>query len=266
MPFYAVSFSYNGIPSETYGLLISEIDGSGVSKSMGSGSVDIYNQKIYRRAVPFFFGASPSEVLKFTMSAHATSELTAVDFELIQKWLFSSRSYKRLQIFQPDLDTVYFNAIFNSPEIERVGNNIVGFTAEVQTNAPYAFMFPKTTTYTFTSPVVDSTKIFINSSDDSENYLYPSLVITMNTFGGNVSITNVGDSNRVSSFTGLAAGEVITINSDTQIISSSTSLYRLSAFNKKFLRLLPGKNTLRIQGAVASIAMTTTFVSRRIGG
>ena len=266
MPFYATSFSYDGIPSETYGLVISEIDGSGVSKSPGSGPVEIYSQKIFKRATPFFYGATPSETMKFTMSAHAIDELTAVDFELIQKWLFSNRSYKKLQIFQPDLVDVFFNAMFNSPEIARVGNNIVGFTAEVQTNAPYAFLFPKTTTYNSSSPVVDSTHTFVNSSDDIENYLYPSFVITVNAFGGNVSITNVTDSNRISSFTGLAAGEAITLNSDLQTLSSSTHLYRLSTFNKKWPRLLPGRNVLRFQGAVASVAMTTTFVSRRIGG
>lgn len=265
MSFYGSAFVFDGVPSETYNLYIGDID-AGATSSMGSSSMELVTQKIYRRATPYFYGATPSPVLTFDFSAYCPGEITAPEFELIQKWLFSNRSYKKLQIFQPDLVDVFFNAMFNSPEIARVGNNIVGFTAEVQTNAPYAFLFPKTTTYNSSSPVVDSTHTFVNSSDDIENYLYPSFVITVNAFGGNVSITNVTDSNRISSFTGLAAGEAITLNSDLQTLSSSTHLYRLSTFNKKWPRLLPGRNVLRFQGAVASVAMTTTFVSRRIGG
>ena len=264
MAFYGSSFQFDNIPSETFGLLISEINGSPVDSTMGSTSMDILNKRLYRRATPYFFGSSPSENLSFEISANALDmeEIDAETFQLIQAWLFSPRTYKKLLILQPDMESVYFNCIFNNPKIIRVGNKIVGFTATVECDAPFAWNFPKTTTYTYTNPTVDNSVVFYNGSDDKGAYLYPSTVITMNSFGGSVTITNSSDANRVFSITGLSAGEVITIDSSLQTLSSSTGLKRLSLFNKHFLRFVPAVNNLRIQGNISSVAITVRTVAK----
>lgn len=267
MAFYASSFQFDGIPSETFGLLISEVDGSAVDSTMGSSNMDILSQRIYRRATPYFFGATPSENLSFDISATSLGdEIDADSFQAIQRWLFSPRTYRKLLIFQEDMQSVYFNCIFNNPKIIRIGNKISGFTATVNCDSPFAWNFPKTTTYTYTSPTIDSSVVFYNSSDDKDAYLYPSMVITMNSFGGSVTITNSSDASRVFSITDLSAGEIITIDSSLQTLSSSTGLKRLSLFNKKFLRFVPGVNNLRLQGNFSSMAVTVKTVSKKIGG
>jgi phage-related protein len=266
MAFYGRSFIYNNIPSDYYGLLIGDLDSGGVNETMGSSNMEILDQKIYRRATPFFYGATPSPILTFDMSAFSENEIDSDFFRLIQKVFFSSKKYSKLQIVQDDMAEIYFDAILNDPKIIRVGNLLRGISFTVTCSSPFAWNFPKTTTYTYSTPTIDSTVIFNNSSDDNGSYLYPSNVITMNSFGGNITITNLSDSNRVFSFTGLQAGEVITIDNSLQTISSSTGLKRLSNFNKKFLRLIPGVNNLRIQGAISTATMTCQFVSRRIGG
>jgi phage-related protein len=265
MAFFGRSFIYDSVPSETYGLLISDIDAQAINQSMGSSAMEIYEQKIYRRTVPFFYGSTTANKLSFKFSAFSEDELTAEDFQQVQRWLFSSRTYKRFQIDQLDMQSVYFNCILNTPEIVRVGNLIQGFNCTVECDSPFAYNFPKTVTYTYTDAVIDSTVTFYNSSDDTGAYLYPITVITVNTFGGDVSITNLDDSNRVFSFTGVSPNEVLTVNNSLQTISSSTGLRRLSYFNKHFLRLVPGVNRLRIQGNVGSVAMTTQFVVKKIG-
>lgn len=265
MPFYSLSFQFDGVPSETYNLFISGINSSGESSSMGSTNMEVIQKKIFRRPVPYLLGITPSGVLSFEIEVTSPEEIDAETYQLIQRWLFSSRTYKKLLIFQPDMEDSYFNCIFNNPQTLRVGNNIVGFTTTVECDSPFSWGFPKSVTYTYTVPTVDNTVVFNNSSDDYGNYLYPSLVITMNTFGGTVSITNSDDANRVFSFTNLSASEIITINNNTQTISSSTGLMRLSYFNKHFLRLVPGLNHLRIQGNVASIVMTTQFIAKKKG-
>ncbi len=268
MGFYARSFQFDGIPSETYNLLISEIDGSAEDETMGSSTMEIKSQKIYKKPVPYFYGMTPAENLSFDISAFTPDEeIDALSFQLIQAWLFSSRTYKKLLIFQEDMmDGIYFNCIFNNPKIIRVGNKIVGFTATIECDAPYGWNFPKTTTYTYTTPTVDNGFVFNNTSNDKGVYLYPDTVITMNAFGGSVTITNASDSSRVFSFTGMSPNEVITVDNNLQTISSSTGLLRLSNFNKHFLRLIPGVNNLRIQGNVSSLAMTTQTVSKKLGG
>jgi phage-related protein len=265
LSFYALSFQFDGVPSETFNLFISGINSSGESSSMGSTNMDVMLKKIFRRPVPYLLGITPSGVLSFEIEVTSPEEIDAETYQLIQRWLFSSRTYKKLLILQPDMGNSYLNCIFNNPQTLRVGNNIVGFTATVECDSPFSWEFPKSITYSYSVPVVDSTVIFNNTSDDYGNYLYPSLVITMNTFGGSVSITNSDDTNRVFSFVTLSPSEIITINNDTQTISSSTGLKRLSNFNKHFLRLVPGVNHLRIQGNVLNIVMTTQFLAKKIG-
>lgn len=266
MAFYGKSFIFDSVPSDNYGLFISNIDAQSINKTMGNTAVEIYEKKIYRRATPYFYGSTPIQRLSFPMSAFSEREMTSDEFQIVQRWLFSSRTYKRLQIVQEDMQSVYFNCIMNSPQIVRAGNMIQGFECTVECDSPFAYNFPVTTTYSFTGTVVNSTKTFYNSSDDKGTYLYPNLVVTVNTFGGNVSITNLDDSGRQFSFVSLSANEVLTINNGFQTISSSTGLKRLGNFNKKFLRLIPGVNRLTISGNVSSVAMTTQFLSKKIAG
>lgn len=265
MTFYARSFQFDGIPGETFGLYISQLDDGGISETDGSSKMDIITEKLYRRQVPYTYGMSISDVLRFPVTVLSEDPLDAETYQLVQRWMFSNRQYKRLYIIQNDMQTSYFNCIFNEPKTVRNGNQIYGFNAEVVCDSAFGWEMPKTTTYTYTVPVVDSTVVFNNRSDDKGNYLYPSLVITMNNIAGDISITNSNDSNRVFSFENLSGNEVLTVNCGIQTISSSTGLKRLSNFNKNFLRLVPGVNTLRIQGNVASIAMTTQYVAKKIG-
>lgn len=265
--FYGRSFLYDSVPSELYGLYISDIDANAINKSMGSSSMDIYEQKIYRRATPYFYGSTPAPKLEFDFSAYSEDELDADRFELIQKWLFSSRTYKPFAIDQYDMQNVYFNVILNDPQIVRVGGKIMGFSCKVTCDSPFALRYPVTTTYTYTESVVDSTETITNDSDDSGDYLYPtSMVVTMNNLAGDFSITNFDDGDRVVSFMDLATNEVLTISPLYQTISSSTGLKRLSNSNKKFLRLVPEINRLRIQGNVSSISITNQFIAKKIGG
>lgn len=268
MSFYGRGFIFDSVPSESYGLFISELDANAVNKSMGNNSMELYTQKIYRRATPYFYGASPAPVLSFQMSAFSEDEIDASTFQEIQKWLFSTRTYKKLQIDQIDMQDIYFNCILNNPEIIRVGNLLKGLSWTVVCDSPFALKFPKTTTYTYPSGApVNQLHQYLNQSDDSGSYLYPtSLIITMNNIGGDISITNLSDSNRVSSFTGLSPNEILTISPLYQTVSSSTGLRRLSNSNKKFLRLIPGLNQLRVVGNVSSISMTNSWVAKKIGG
>ena len=85
MSFYGYNFQYNGKPSEEFGLFISSIDASDVMLSSASIPVEIISQKIYRRAAPYFYGATPSDILMFTMSAHSDDEIDAVAAGAIQR-------------------------------------------------------------------------------------------------------------------------------------------------------------------------------------
>jgi len=263
MPFYSSGFIYNGVASNMYNLYVSEIGGDGSSTWNGAGSMEIYNKKLYRRSTPFFYGSAVGDNMEFELSFTSPEDIDSRTSELIQKWLFSSRSYKKLMIVQPDMQDVYMNVILNNPQVVREGNLIRGYTCTAQCDSPFGgWKFPKTKTYIYTAEVIDNTVTFNNASDDSGNYLYPQLVITMNNAGGDITITNQSDGSRITSFTDLSPSEILTVDNSLQQISSSTDLKRMSNFNKKFFRLIPGINTIRFQGNVSSIAMTYQFVAK----
>ena len=263
MPIYSSSFAYDSKPSSYFNLYVSEIGGDGSSTWNGAGSMEIYNKKLYRRSKPFFYGSAVGDNAEYELSFTSPEDIDSRTSELIQKWLFSSRSYKKLMIIQPDMQDVYMNVILNNPEVVREGNLIRGYTCTAQCDSPFGgWKFPKTKNYTYTAEVTDSTVVFNNTSDDNGSYLYPHFVITMNNAGGDIFITNQSDGNRVSSFVDLSPSEVLTVDNSLQQMSSSTDLIRMSNFNKKFFRLVPGINQIRFQGNVANIAMTYQFVAK----
>lgn len=265
--FYGRSFLYDSIPSETFGLYIMDIDTDAITRSMGSSSMEIYEQKIFRNPTPYFLGATASPKLSFPFSAYAEQEMDAESFSAVQRWLFSSKTYKRFAIDQPDMQGVYFNCILNEPQVTKVGGLIQGFSCNVVCDSPFALKYPQTTTYSYSASVIDVTEVYYNWSDNADAYLYPtSLVLTMNNEDGNFSITNLDDENRIMSFVDLSGNEVLTISPLFQTVSSSTGLKRLGNFNKKFLRLVPGRNRLRIQGNVDSIVMVNQFIAKKVSG
>jgi len=58
------------------------------------------------------------------------------------------------------------------------------------------------------------------------------------------------------SFTGLSAGEVLTVDCARGILSSSTGLRRMSNFNKKFVKLVHEENVLVLNGDISSLVIT----------
>lgn len=264
MSFYGSSFSFDNVSSETFGLKIGELDGSAVNEIMASSSMEIVDQKIYRRTTNYFYGATPSPKLSFPISVFSENEIDADLLAEIQKVYFSTRSYKVFTIDQDDLRDIYFDCMLLDPSIIKIANVTKGISFTVSCSSPFAWHFPKMTAYSYVGSVVDENEVFYNASDDSGAYLYPSLIITMNSTGGDVTITNSDDASRVFQFTGLSANEIITMDCSRQTLNSSTSLKRLGNFNKRYLRLVPGLNHLRIQGGVEQIVMTTQFVAKKI--
>jgi hypothetical protein len=243
--FYARKFIFDGKPSHSYNLFITSIDTGAQQTSAGNNDVKLYEQFLYRRAKPILLGVAQNTILEFDVEFSTPEDLTAMETQKIEKWLFGQTGYKKLQILQADMQDAYFNCFLVSPSIYRVGNLIRGFRATVHCDAPWGWTFPKTKTYTTTSTT------FINLSDNN-SYLYPTVVCTMNT-GGTFSIVNSREPTRTFSFTGLLANEVITIDNDKKIITSSTEVKRLSNFSKNWLRFVPGKNPLTFAGSFTSI-------------
>jgi phage-related protein len=269
MAFYAKHFIFDGVPSEFYGLQITceNLRRTAVEIVTPAGvDVKLYTQEVYHRPVPYLFGVQQTPILELDIDLNVPYEQSAQEAELASRWLYGRQTYKKLQICQPDMRNVYFNGIFVKPELQKAGNIIRGSGGTFTCDAPWAWEFPKTYTYNFTGYDMNET-IAINNTSDNTFYTYPTIEITMNVFGGDVSIVNSAEPTRIFNFVGLDMNEVLTINNDLQTITSSENVLRLSNFinPSSWLRYVQGNNKLTISGNVKTIKLTHQN-ARKIAG
>ena len=267
MSFVAKDFIFRDIPSEFFNIHIGDSgssgSGGGEASTDGSSNVTILSQKIYRNPTVLYFGAEQATVLSFPLSMYIEGEgLDAQSYSEVSSWLFGQQSYSKLRLCQNDLIDTYFDCFLVDPKVEKVGNLIRGITCTVVCSAPWGFKSPKTSLYSWAdTQTITDTINYYNSSQNSY-YTYPSnLVITANSFGGSISITNVSDNSRQFLLT-VSGNEVVTINCQTQTISSTVETYPIQNFNMKFLRFKKGLNILNISGAVLSISITSEIASK----
>ena len=155
--FWGNSFSFDGIPSETYNLFIGSFSASSTSSSQGSSNIELYSQSIYKRSTVYLYGARQTPVLELDLEFTAPNEIVAPEAEIIQKWLFGHNRYKKLNIMQDDMQDVYFNCILRNPQIVRAGSIITGFKCTATCDSPFAWTYDKTLTKTYSEPdVVDN--------------------------------------------------------------------------------------------------------------
>jgi len=263
MAFFGKEFIFDGVPSSKYNLYINSPNGGDFEILPASSDVEIFTQRVYRRPRVYYYGTSQSPVLEFDLEVTSPEEITSVMSQSIQSWLFGKQEYAKLQIIQNDMQTIYFNCFLTSPQVIKSGRMIHGFSSKVICDSPFAWEFPKTFTRTYSDPIVSEIYSFYNYSDDSE-YMYPNMIITMNATGGDISIINSNDNSREFLIEELSPNEVITINNELGIMTSSTGLRRLSNFNKKWMRFVKGVNTLSIAGNIGSIAVTYQL-ARKVG-
>lgn len=245
LSFYGYPFIFDNIPSETYGLYISNLGNKGGSSySSGGSDVDIIKQKLTRKSNYFIQGVEQSTPLEFDLTILSQNELTRDMINIIQKWLFGQMKYKKLQVIQNDLLNIHFNCFLKSPEIITIGNVPYGISCKVECDAPWGW--GNDMDYTVSNIVGEKTIEYHNPSDDN-GYTYP--IITFKTTSvGDVILKNVTDNENTIEFTGLMANDIITIDVNLQIIKSTQNDNVLSKSNFKWLKLVSGYNELIITG------------------
>ena len=125
------------------------------------------------------------------------------------------------------------------------GNIPWALRASVTCDGPYAYIPMQAYTYTLSGLQT----VFFDNISSVNGYYYPILKYSP-TNGGDFSIQNNTDGERLFAMTGLpAAAQVITINNDTGVITNSADLNLYPYFNNHFFRLKRGQNELVLTGA-----------------
>lgn len=254
MSFNASYFIYNSIVSMEYGLTISAIGDSGVKEYSGA-DVSLFTETLYRRPRVYLLGVQETPILEIPISIMSQDTITASQSSIISKWLFGKTDFKKLQIIQPDMQDIYYNCIFTNPKAIKVGNLIKGYKASIICDSPFAWEFISQRTYDYgMDNYLISETITYNNETDSEYYTYPILEFKMNAFGDSISIINLTDDSREFTFSDLDPDEVVTVDNDLQIITSSSEENRVNNFSShKWFRLLPGVNKLVLSGGVSML-------------
>lgn len=267
LAYQGFNFIFDGTPSQMHGLRICSFESTGY-RYVGGSSMTATTDKASRSLRSYFLGVVPEETLEFDLEVVCERTMNDLQAANIKSWLFGHIKPKQLRILSPELSDVYFNCILNNPEdIFINGNN--GWKFTVMCDAGGAWENPKTKRY---YPTASKPSIVVSNLSGNNDYTYPSFSFKLASGATEFSVTNRNDNDRVTAFSGLVGGEVITVDGETKTVSSSSGLNRLSNFKssdgtnaKNYLRLIRGNNTLLCSGNVEYVDITIQNF-RRLGG
>lgn len=246
--FNATYFTYDGVFSGTYGLIMADFDYNSVVETAAFSPVlnttkSVSANRFHHNGITY--EGTPQHRITLV------SEVEIHEFirREILSWLVGRKEFKKLQIHQADLEGYYYNCVFTDVEIIYVNGRCHGFRLTANFDSPYAYGAPTKVTVETGTHVVR----IENKSDIKDDYTYPIVQFT----GGAVDIVNItDDSQRHFSFSGLAVTEIITVDNEVKHIASNIGGEKLSNFtSKNWLRLRPGYNELNI---VANGTVTIT--------
>ena len=248
--FNATYFTYDGVFSGTYGLIIADFDDNAVVETAAFSPV--LNTTKTRSANKFLHnGITYEELPQHQFSIISECEIPTFTRREILAWLTGRNEFKKLTIHQIDLEDYYYNCVFTDISIIYVNGHCHGFRVTANFDSPFAYGQP---TVIEISEAGTYTRSIVNKSDVVNGYVYPLVEFT----GGYIDIVNTTDNDqRHFTFEGLSPTEVVTVDNEMKHISSKIGSSpiageKLSNFtSKKWLRLRPGENTLTIVAAGA---------------
>ena len=267
MNIYGCHFIYSGVNSNTYSLIIANVN-TGID-NRSAGSVD--GEYIYRRSDKTFklLGDSHREsqmVFDVDIITDDESVLSNETRRAVEKWLFNKQTFRKLYIDEHDdplsetsemvdgqKKRLYMMCRFINPIKIDTGCGVVGYSATIECDS--GFLWQDEITYTYTAEGQSSSGTFTISVDtDINDYTYPEVVITTAAGCEQFSIVNQTDNqNRATSFTDLTGQDVIRMNGARGFVDRNHYGY-FTGLN--FIRLLDGNNVFTYTGDIASISFT----------
>lgn len=259
MAFQAEHILYDGISSERFGLKLYN-DNGGLETTSGS-SFSILRAPLHGGLEYIYLGRENKDPIPIELHFASEKPLDAIMQGVIHQWLVGKNGYRELRIMQPDMNTYRIGCIFHEIEYLQNGNMTIGVLVRGECDSCY---FRGNDIEN--NAVGSSGSFLIMNLSDVNDYIYPTIEITMPSDGGSISIINKNDNNREFLIEDLAGSEIIEVDNLHKIITSSNSIKRLSNFNYKWLRFVRGKNEISFSCTGGSVAIKMkTPVYRLVG-
>ena len=259
MSFYAKTFVFDGTASDSYGLFCAKKDSSGIDASPLGSEVTIIEDYVNRRETPYFYGVLFNSKLMFPISFFSEDPIPRERVSEISRWLFGLPTYRQLKIIQDDMGDIYYNCMLMQTSLISIGNQVYGFECIVVCDSPWAY--GKDFTYTKTSA---TGAIVVYNNSDNSRYTKPTITFTFSEDRENVSIQNTTDTgSSAMTFTSVSEDEVITVNTDLRIITSTAELIQ-DRFNGNYMYLVQGNNAITVTGTIDTLTIEYT-PARKVG-
>lgn len=237
----AVDFEYDGYRLSDFDLVICNIDGSDGIVTVSAGSKITFNRVSRHRGKRYSLTSTHyDECIETSFQVckdpckYDDISITNDEYRDLMRWLNRNKFY-RFRLIGEDYfeeETCYYDASFNIDKI-LVDDKLYGLQLNMVTNRPFGYGVEQVLEYTI-STQDESIKMYDIS--DEIGYLYPNMTIAI-TSSGNLTITNT-TYNSVMTINNCTAGETITIDGDTLIVTSSNSGHKIyKDFNYEYLRI-----------------------------
>lgn len=257
---YGSSFIYNNRSSVEFDVIIGGFENKDIQLN-NARTIEKSTMNKYRHKVNTY-GVNYSDVLSFTIqlikdpckySDQESMRFTRAEIREIAAWLTSPITPRLFHMFNypddTDIEYDYFGMFTN---VEAQDNGIYSISCTFECNTPYALSQEQSII------ISDGQGIVTNPSDEFEDYVYPTIIITPTSMELNpysIRLINESDGNRSITLNKMKRGDTVIMDCHKMTIkNSSGSLFNFEDLNIDvveyiyWFRLLHGENSIRVVG------------------
>lgn len=235
-----IDFEYDGLYLSDFGFIICDFNGTSGVNVISAGSKITFNTISRNKGKNYSLASTQyDECIQATYQicknqcVNQNTEITSDEYRDLIRWL-NRKEFLTFRAIDNDetREAVYYNASFNVSKIT-IGGVLYGLELSLETDKPFGYGQEQTISLEITE---ESQTCIISDLSDEIGYIYPSMTITCAS-DGDLSIEN-DMTDCLMLIKNCSVGEIITIDGDTQIISSSLDSHHIyDDFNFEFFKI-----------------------------
>lgn len=284
-------FTFDGVSSEDYGLMIYYIGDPGVIEE-NVWEADIIEERLSTRFDPIHYGVNINKSKTLELIIGSENYIDRETVEEILDWFTSHNTYKWLEFDQDDLSDWRYKVLFSNIQMVGVNGLPFAFRCDVTFDSQYAYEYPTAFVYDIENGQVKDARgnladyATLVNSGKHYGYYYPKMTIEIAEGCDRFTIANETDNperkfilNIPNNFATDDGSDkfIATVDNKNQIMScncSNVNIYKQFGDkinddavkfigNHYFVRLLKGDNKLTFEGS-GTVTFNCEFL-RKVG-
>lgn len=190
--FRSTSFKFDGVSSETYGLMIYFTDDSEIRDLSLGTDVELIEDRLPKQISPIHYGVDMNKPMTFPLTFGSTNYLKDYDVDAILSWLTGHQQYKWLEFIDGD-HYIRYKCHLNNVKTLYVNGLPFAFECDVECDGQFGYEPVEIFEYEVNELGISDD--FFNRSSYN-GYLYPDVEILFNDDCTTLSIVNETDGGR----------------------------------------------------------------------